>query len=736
MKAKNFLNLGMFCVLCVLVTLLAIGCGSHERGDRVVGLPAPSAAYQDGASTKATPSIAPMHPEAFSVGPRASTPAGTVMSLPARPGEELWVIAKPGVRVAAHSDDVPGSGALVIEQPVDPGQPHGEKRTIPIPLKHTDVKASIRAYIATVDVTQQFHNPYDSKIEAVYVFPLPDNAAVNEFVMTIGERKIRGIIRERAEAEKIYNEARSQGYNAALLTQERPNIFTQKVANIEPGKQIDIQIRYFHTLAYNDGWYSFHFPMVVGPRYNPAHTAASGQGIGAVGRASPPNASGQNTEIQYLRPNERSGHDISLSVDVDAGVSIEEFTSRSHQIKSSKAEGRLQVAIDPADSIPNKDFVLQYRVAGDQIKSNLLVHRDNRGGYFTLMLYPPKDLNHLPRRPMEMVFVLDCSGSMNGYPIEKSKEAIRHALKTMNATDTFQVINFSNSASQLGNRPLVVNEQNVQAALNYVDRLQGEGGTEMITGIKAALDFPQSEGRQRVVAFLTDGYIGNESEIVGEMHKRLNNARVFSFGIGSSVNRHLIESMARLGRGAVAYVGPDDSGPDIMDHFFQRISKPALTDITIDFGSMKVRDVFPKRVPDLFVGRPVLLVGRFDGEPPSQIRVVGKAGQEQVAMNVNVQPMTHDGSAVVNGAAIGGIPAVWARMQIEALSDQLTHTNDPHQELAGSIKKLALDYSLMSAYTAFVAVDSSRRTEGASGTTVPVPVPVPAGVKYETTVKE
>ena len=722
MKMKSLLSLGLFALLASLSTLLFLGCEGVNQKHAYSGI-APSAVRTTGMALHPTPML--------SDGPGTSPAVLSAI----KPGEELWIIAKPIARVVNNTDEVPGSGALVIEQPRDPAQPDGEKITVPIPLKHTDVKARIQAYIATVDVTQQFQNPYDSKIEAVYVFPLPDNAAVNEFVMTIGERKIRGVIREREEAEKIYLAARNQGHNAALMTQERPNIFTQKVANIEPGKQIDIHIRYFHTLAYADGWYEYHFPMVVGPRYNPAATAATGSGIGAVER-NKAGFSGQKTEVSYLRPNERSGHDISLSVDLDAGVTVEELLCNSHQITKTTGNGRTQIAIDSKDTIPNKDFVLRYRVAGETIKSNLLVHRDERGGFFTLMLYPPKDLNHLPRRPMEMVFVLDCSGSMSGYPIEQSKQAIRHALKAMNAQDTFQVINFSNDASQLGAKPLAVNEANVAKALRYVDSLKGEGGTEMMSGIKAAFDFPQSEGRQRVVAFLTDGYIGNETQILGEMHNRMRNSRVFSFGIGSSVNRYLMESMARVGRGAVAYVGPNDSGAEVMDHFFQRISKPALSDLEIDYGSMKVRDVFPRRLPDLFVGRPMLLVGRFEGEPPSQIRVTGKAGGERVAMNVTVQAAKHDPTAIVNGQAIGGIPAVWARTQIEALSDQMMHTSDPQGELSTTIKKLALDYSLMSAYTAFVAVDSSRKTEGDTGTTVNVPVPVPQGVKYETTVTE
>ncbi|MEX2215786.1 MAG: VIT domain-containing protein [Phycisphaeraceae bacterium] len=742
MKTKAILWTTFALLLSAILSLplLLTGCGSHPDWE-------PKAANERAAQSRLSPTRGM---DMFQAAPGSvnNPPVGREMSPVSfsQPGEELWIIAKPQVPAVKpvgsftqSPADLATTGTLAIEEPIDPHQPDGAKRYIPVPLKHTDVKAAVTAYIATVDVTQQFQNPFDSKIEAVYVFPLPENAAVNEFVMTIGERKIRGLIKEREEAEKIYYEARRQGFNAALLTQERPNIFTQRVANIEPGKAIDIHIRYFHTLAYADGWYQWHFPMVVGPRYNPADTSAAGTGIGAVGRgqAGGPGTSGQRTEIEYLKPAERSGHDIAIDLSLDSGVKIEELVSHSHQIKHTPLEGgQIKITLDEQDRIPNKDFVVQWRVAGKEIKSNLLVHTDARGGYFTLLLYPPHELTYLPRQPMEMVFVLDCSGSMSGYPIEKSKDAIRHALKTMNGEDTFQVINFSNSARQLGNAPLAVNDRNVQKALAYVDSLKGEGGTEMITGIKAALDFPQSEGRQRVVAFLTDGYIGNENDILEAMSKRMNSARVFSFGIGSSVNRHLIESMARVGKGAVAYVGPNDDGAEIMDHFFNRISHPALMDIDLDFGSMQVADVFPKRIPDLFVGRPVLMVGRFTGPVPSTIRVRGMAGQEQIAMDVAVQTVNPAPSAVVAGNGIGGIPSVWARMQIQDLADHMAVNRNAQGELSGEVKRIALEYSLMSDYTAFIAVDSSRRTEGGSGTTVNVPVPVPQGVKYETTVKE
>jgi Ca-activated chloride channel homolog len=597
------------------------------------------------------------------------------------------------------------------------------EKEVPMPLKHTDVRASVAGYIGSVEVVQQFHNPYSGKIEAVYVFPLPNNAAINEFIMTIGERRIRGIIRERKEAEEIYQAAKSQGYVASLLTEERPNIFTQSVANIEPGKEIDVTIKYFHTLDYADGWYEFIFPMVVGPRFNPPGMT---NGVGAVARGKA-GQSGQRTEVQYLKPGERSGHDISVKVDVDAGVAIEEFQCRTHDTThETSPDGVLSVALQPHDNIPNRDFVLRYRVAGERIKSSLLTHRDERGGYFTLMLYPPKELGNLQRQPLELVFVLDCSGSMNGRPIAQAKAAVERGLQLMRPGDSFQIINFSVSARQLSRSPLEATPENIQRGLQYLGSLESEGGTMMIEGIKAALDFPHDPQRLRFVCFLTDGYIGNETEILGEIHKRLGPSRIFSFGIGSAVNRYLIDHMGKAGRGAVAYLGSRDEAARVMEDFFACISHPGLTDIAIDWGGMQVSEVFPRRVPDLFVGRPVILTGRFNGEANVPVRVTGSVAGERLEFAV---PTDADGLATHKA-----LPSVWARMKIADLADQSTY--NPNAEWADQIKQVALDYGLMSAFTAFVAVDSSRQTEGMEGTTVPVAVPVPEGVKYKTTVPE
>ncbi len=687
--------------------LLQLGCSSGEH--------AGSSAFHEASTGDTAGGTHEVFPRRR---PEAGQSAVVRTTFELMPGEELWVIAK-GVHrtVQPATEERPGCGALMAKLP-------DVEKEVPIPLKHTSVVGSIDGYIATVDVTQQFHNPYNSKIEAVYVFPLPDNAAVNEFVMTVGERKIRGVIREREEAEKIYNDAKAQGHVASLLTQERPNIFTQKVANIEPGKQIDINIRYFNTLQYDDGAYEFVFPMVVGPRYNPPATT---NGVGAVARGNA-NASGQTTEVQYLARNERSGHDVSLSLSISAGVNIESVRSLNHDVAVKDiTETERNVTLNAADSIPNKDFVLRYQVAGDKIKTAMMTQKDDHGQYFTMMLYPPAQLEQVKRSPMEMVFVLDCSGSMSGHPIDQARTAIAHALQSLTPRDTFQIINFSSTASQLGSSPVIATPQNIQTGLTYLNSLNGQGGTEMIEGLKAALDFPHDEGRFRLVSFMTDGYIGNDQDILNALSDKLGDSRIFSFGVGQSPNRYLMDRMALIGRGAVVYLSLNDDPVVIMNRFNDRISHPAMTDLSIDWGNMNVSDVYPQILPDLIVGRPVVVTGRYTGEP-SLVKVGGRQGMQPTSFTVEVD----EANATKEHK---GIASVWARLKIMDLMTQFSRTPDQASELCRTVTQTALEYSLMSTFTAFVAVDSMSKTEGEFGTTVAVPVNVPEGVKYETAVQ-
>lgn len=637
-----------------------------------------------------------------------------------QPGEEVWIIETrdAGAEPAARDDTEPGSGAMLALVTTVNEEP----REIPLPLAHTDVRAQIHGYIGTVDVTQQFQNPYDEKIEAVYLFPLPEKAAVNEFVMTIGERKIRGILREKEEALRIYRDARAQGYRASLLVQHRPNIFEQKVANIEPGKRIDVSIRYFHTLAYEDGWYSFVFPTVVGPRYNPP---GAQDPVAALPRE---DVSAAGTAVRYLRPNERSAHDLRIAVELDAGVAIEELTA-SHPIRTERsAENTARVELAGGSTLPNRDFVLNFRVAGQTIKSSLLTYTDPETGtgYFTLMLYPPSDLMALERRPVEMVFVVDTSGSMAGRPLEQATTAIGAALDRLMPSDTFQILNFSDSVGRFAPAPVLANQANLARAQAYVSHIASSGGTQMLSGIRAALDGPGDPERPRFVTFLTDGYIGNESEILGYVQRSIGRTRIFSFGVGNSVNRYLLDSLAREGRGTAAYLGLSDSADAVMGFYFDRISRPALTDLVIDWNGMHAVDVYPGRLPDLFVGRPVVVTGKYEGAA-RDIAVRGRAG--------GGKPLSVSIAAVPPSTDRASLRSLWARLRIDDLASREL-AGDAGPQLARAILDTALEHGLMSQYTSFIAVDASERTAGQHGTTVFQAVPVPDGVRYETTVAE
>lgn len=638
--------------------------------------------------------------------------------------DEVWVIEKSdganpegymeGLETANPSeptspeDVVPGQGELRV---IRRGDGPTEKTVVPVPLEHTDVAARVSGFVASVDVTQTFVNPYDTKIEAVYVFPLPTDAAVTDFLLVIGDRKIRGLIREKEEAEKIYEEAKRAGYVAALLTQQRPNVFDQKVANIEPGKKIDVRLTYFNTVPYENGEYQFVFPMVVGPRFNPPGAADPRRHL---------------SNPKYLRPEERSGTDIAVTLDIDAGIPVTAVSSPTHAIRGQALDGgRYRVELSPNDRVPNRDFVVRWKTRSEKLEGALLAHAPESGeGTFALMLQPPKDDANLPRMPREMVFVVDTSGSMDGAPLAKAKDAMRRCLRNLDAQDTFQVIRFSDDSSSLGRAPIPATAANVRRGLDYVDDLEAGGGTMMERGIRAALQFPSDDRRLRIVSFMTDGYIGNEQEIFELVERYRGNARIFSFGVGDSVNRYLLEGLARHGRGAVAFVGLSDSAVREVDRFYERAARPALTDVRLEVTGAEISDVYPRQLPDLFAGRPVLVTGKIRGSGDVTVRLTGRRGEGTATWTLaaHLDPSANRPE----------LARIWARRKIAHLSE--LEVTQPSAELRDEITRVSLANSVQCRYTAFLAVDTLRVTEGDTGVTVPVPVAVPQGVKYDTAV--
>ena len=592
------------------------------------------------------------------------------------------------------------------------------------PLKHTDVKAEISGFISRVIVTQEFQNPFQERIEAVYTFPLPQNAAVDDMTMIVGDRTVRGKILSREEAQAVYEAAKSSGQVASLLDQERPNIFTQSVANILPGEQVKITISYVETLSYVNGAYEFVFPMVVGPRYIPGTPKPASQGKGfAPDTNQVPDAS--RITPQSLPAGMRSGHDISLEVALDAGLIIDTIDSKTHPTDIQRPDAHsARLRLKDEATIPNKDFVLRYDVAGQEIQDALLTHRSDKGGFFTLMLQPPERVTAQDVTPKELVFVLDTSGSMGGFPIEKAKETMKLALDNLYPSDTFNLITFAGDTRILFPQPVPATRANLNKAQAFLRASTGSGGTEMMTAIKAALEPSDNQGHVRIVCFMTDGYVGNDMEIISEVQKHPN-ARVFSFGIGSSVNRFLLDKMAEAGRGEVEYVGLNDDGSAAARRFHERVRSPLLTDITIEWNNLPVADVYPQRIPDLFSVKPLVIKGRYTAAGRGTIRLKGKMAGGDFVRDIPVDfPETMASHDV--------LAPLWARARIDDLMGQDlqgAQSGSMRQDLKGTITQLGIEYRLMTQFTSFVAVEEMVVTDGGKPRRIDVPVEVPEGVE-------
>ena len=613
------------------------------------------------------------------------------------------------------------------------------------PLKHTDVKADISGFISRVVVTQEFSNPSAEKIEAVYTFPLPQDAAVDDMTIQLGGRTIRGLIKRREEAAAIYQKAIAQGHTAALLDQERPNIFTQSIGNIPAGADVQVTISYLARLKYEDGGYEFVFPMVVGPRYIPGAKAIGHQGGGwAPDTNRVPDASKITPPV--APPGTRAGHDISIALTLDAGVPIQHLRSPSHSIDTDRTgPNSAVVRLRSASEIPNKDFILRYDVAGAAIAEGVLTHTGKPSptvaaispagmsvrtdGYFSVVIQPPDRIPESDVTPKELVFVIDSSGSMDGFPIEKSKRLIDYAIDGLYPGDTFNVIKFSGDTAVLFDEPVYPTADNVRQAKQFVDSNWGGGGTEMMKAIRAALAPSDSSDHMRIVVFLTDGYVGNDMEIISEIQKHPN-ARVFAYGIGSSVNRFLLDKMAEAGRGAVEYVShqQDDKEAEAAAHqLYERLRAPLLTDISLDFGSLPVTDVYPRQIPDLFSAKPVIITGRYTAPAKGSIRLTAKrAGtpyEREIAVSLPDREQDNQSLA-----------SLWARDKIDDLMSQDWNglqQGTMRDNLRQQITQLGLDYRLMTQFTSFVAVEEQVTTDGGTPKHIQVPVELPDGVRYE-----
>lgn len=636
------------------------------------------------------------------------------------------------------------------------------------PLKHTEVKAKVSGNVSRVEVTQTFENPFTDPLEAVYVFPLPDEAAVDDMEIKIGDRIIKGNIKKREEAQEIYDRARREGRTAGLLEQERDNIFTQSLANIKPGEKIDVTIRYTDSLKFEGGNYEFVFPMVVGPRYIPGNpirpssappvsppslggrgeertspnpniggAASKPPNIGGEERT-PPNIGGQGGRVDtdrvpdasritppVLRPGTRSGHDINVTVEIDAGVQISDVRSTSHQIITQRQGNIFKVQLAPEDNIPNKDLILRYRIAGNNTQATVLTQSDEKGGHFAVYLIPALRYRSNEIVPKDVVFLMDTSGSQAGDPLVKSKELMRRFINGLNPNDTFTIIDFANTTQQLSPTPLANTAENRAKAMSYIDRLDANGGTELLNGIRAVLNFPPAQqGRLRSIVLLTDGYIGNENEVIAEVQRNLKPGnRLYGFGVGSSVNRFLINRLAEVGRGTAQVIRQDEPTQEVAENFFRQINNPVLTNIQVSWqGAGETATIYPLAAPDLFANQPLVLFGKKPDKINGNLRITGVAvGGQRYEKTL---PLNFDSSG--NSA----IAQLWGRARIKDLMNQMF--GGETKSGVDAVTETALTYRLLSQYTAFVAVSEEVRVN-ADGTRqrVQVPVELPQGVSYQ-----
>jgi Ca-activated chloride channel family protein len=577
-----------------------------------------------------------------------------------------------------------------------------------LPLKSTSANVNIAGVIADVTVTQIYKNKGKKALEAIYVFPASTRAAVYGMKMTIGKRVIEARINKREEARRQYEQARDAGKSASLLEQQRPNVFQMNVANIMPGDEIRVELKYTELIVPTDRVYEFAYPTVVGPRY-------SNQAV----ETAPP------TELwvknPYLHEGEAPTYAFDISVFIAAGLPVKEITSTSHKVKTVYAsQTNATVTLDKSEKQGgNRDYILRYRLDGDRIQSGLLLYEGEKENFFLLMMQPPRRVSPAQMPGREYIFIVDVSGSMHGFPLDVSKKLLKNLIGNLRPTDTFNVLLFSGGNSIMSEESLPAATENINKAITLIERQRGGGGTELLPAMKRALSLKRAEGVSRTMVIVTDGYVMVEEEVFDLIRKNLGDANMFAFGIGSSVNRHIIEGMAHVGMGEPFIITNPDEAPAKAERFRAMIQSPVLTGVKANFNGFAAYDVEPLSIPDILAERPVIVFGKWRGKPRGEITLTGMSGEGKYTDTIEVAGTkpSKDNSA---------LRYLWARHRITLLSDYNKLRSDDKR--IKEVTDLGLTYNLLTAYTSFVAIDTEVRNTEGKPTTVTQPLPLPQGV--------
>ena len=624
----------------------------------------------------------------------------------------LLVFAAGGVSVYASVSEPggePGTGEMEFTVPAEGAGAEGGRRRLRGIHLGTDVSMRISGVVVEVSVTQRFRNPADRWVEGRYLFPLPENSAVYSMEMIIGERRITGEIREKEEARQIYQEARDSGVKTALIEQHRPNLFSQEVANIAPGETVAVTLQYRQSADYQNGTFRVYFPMTLTPRYMP-----QGQLTNRNARSiSSPFIGVSN---QKKDGNSHQDNTAALSITLDAGLPTAGIISPYHEIDVLGSGQHYRIAFAEERVIMNRDFVLEWEPVPDaQPQAAVFYETMDDEDYRMIMLMPPTmETESVPRMKRDIIFIIDTSGSMGGTSIEQAKAGLLFGLRQLGNEDRFNIIEFNSSFRSLFDLPGAADELHLQRAERFVQRLHAGGGTEMRPALNAAFNqlaaaqLPPGGSRSAAlqqIVFITDGSVGNESELFEFLYKRSQDVRIHTAAIGSAPNRYFMRKAAQFGRGTYTQIGAIDEVQEVMSALFERISRPVMHSIKISAAGDAVQDMLPRRIPDLYYGEPLIIYIRdgesaVDGESAGAVLIEGLYGEQGWEQSL----------AVEDGWRHAGVAGLWAAEKIESLMDEI-RTGSTDESLKDKVLAVALRHSLMSPYTSFVAFEEVQEVK-------------------------
>jgi Ca-activated chloride channel homolog len=579
---------------------------------------------------------------------------------------------------------------------------HGEQRADVFPLKESHAAVAISGTIAQVTLTQTYTNDGEAAIDATYLFPASTGAAVNGMTMTIGDRVLTAKIARKEEARKTFETAKSENKSASLLSQQRPNVFQMEVARILPGDEVKLTLRYSELLEPVDGQYEFVLPTAIGPRYAGGGKAES------------------FTENPFLGEGAATVARFSVDLTVGTPLPLQGLACPSHAAAAIdfQAEDRATVKLAPA--APDRDFIVRYRLAQEKIASGLMLHEGEVENFFVLQVEPPQEVRERDIPDRDYVFLIDVSGSMGGFPINLAKKLFRDLIGGLRPTDTFNVVLFAGSSEVLSPQPLAATEANIEKAVSLLSRENGGGGTELGAGMSTALALPLDKDVSRSLILITDGFISAEAEVFELIRNGAKGTNIFPLGVGSSVNRHLIEGLAHIAGNDSFVVTHSGETQDAVERFRAAVSSPVLTGITVTGEGFKTSEHQPRKLPDLFANRPLTLIGKWEGEPRGTITLSGITGEGKTVRK------TFDVAEAAKDTANPSLPTLWARETVRSLADYAELTGTP--QVIEEVTEIGLKYELLTPYTSFVAVDELPRESPEAPVSVTQALPLPSGV--------